>query len=220
MPFLYAIILFEVLRPHIANEYYRKDGDKMIAEFKVSHIDYKNIAGLILNSNAEGNELKPFILLLIKSTDLLTQSFKNKVAVSLCNKNKEMLIKEINHFLEDNHIKATVVGLQTKHENEHVLIQAKIIQVDYEKIVLHYLPDIISLIPNDENTEVFLRALQLLENEREQMISAMLSSMSEAKKDEILKLFVNAYRDELCIAINELLADNDIVVTVDELKIC
>ena len=192
----------------------------MITAFKVSNIDYKNIAGLIMESNQDGKDLKPFMSLLIKSTDLLTQNFKNKVAVSLCNKNKEMLIKEINVFLADNHINATVVALQTKHENEYVIIQAKVIQVDYEKIILHYLPDIISLIPKDENTEVFLKALQLIKDEREQMISAMLSSMDEAKKDEVLKLFVNAYRDDLCVALNELLAENNIVATVDALMIC
>ena len=191
----------------------------MIAEFKITEIDYKSIAKLIQSSANVGKGLNSFIAMLIKSTELLPKSFINKVAIGLCNKNNELLASEINNIMEKNNINASVNDIFMKQEMEKVIIQACVSNVDYEEIIIHFMPQLISIIPENEKTAVILKALELLNNEREQMVRGILLSMNDAKKEEVVKLFVNAYSDKLCGLINNLMSKNDIIAAVEYLQI-
>lgn len=78
---------------------------------------------------------------------------------------------------------------------------------------------LISIIPENEKTAAIIKALDLIKDEREQIVRGVLAALDDSKKEELLKLFVNAYSDKLCGLINNLLKQNNIIATVEDFEI-
>ena len=137
----------------------------------------------------------------------------------MCNKNREMLVGEINNILVKNQISLTLVDLYMKKEMDQVIVQASISKVDYDDMIIHFLPQLISIIPENEKTAAIIKALDLIKDEREQMVRGVLAALDDSKKEELLKHFVSAYNDKLCGLINNLLKQNNIIATIEDLEI-
>ena len=144
---------------------------------------------------------------------------KNKAAVVICNEKHLLIENEINRYAADHNVALSIDTIKFKRELDEVLVQIDVSEIDYDQIITHFLPQIISLIPKKESTEVVFKALELVEDEREDIVRNILSSVSSEKKQALLELFLDKYNLKLCDFINSVMNQNGITAKIKEINV-
>ena len=164
-----------------------------------------------------GTNLNVVFAMLVRATQYLPQGLKDKAAVKFCNGRKSVIVNATNQILMKQKIKLKANDMFFSQEENQVKVQIDISEIDYEQIVIRFLPQIIDVIPKIDSTEPFIDALDLLKEEREDIVKALLGGLSNEKKEKLVKLFTNSYQKEICTFINKLINENGVKAEISEL---
>lgn len=191
----------------------------MLINCRLQDIDYSSVVLAVLKSTQIFKNTKVFLALLFRATEKLPQGVKNKVAVGICNEKHLLIEKETNRFIADNNVKLSVNNVGFKKELNEVLVQIDVSEIDYDQIIINFLPQIVSLIPKKDSTEIVFKALDIVKDERETIVRNILSSVSSEKKQELLELFLTQYNSKLCDLINSAMYKNSIIAKINEVTV-
>lgn len=185
---------------------------------KIKSIDYAGIADRLLQLESKKKDGKLF-LTAVKSfvgigMKIMPQSIKDAVVIRLCTQYSENIIRLLNKLLSDNGIDAKISSFSLEGGSSLMNIQIAVDSINYEQIIVKFLPQIIGLIPKNEKTKVFTDALDIVGDDLDSMVKALLNNLDDEKKEKLVRLFVNNYSRNISSILNKLISDNGITAEI------
>ena len=129
----------------------------------------------------------------------------------------ESIVKD--EVLEPFHIAAKVSIVKIRKMDESLRITVAVKDIDYVRSLTPNLPLITKALREELSDTVLCDVLDILQDDTPVAVTAVLQSVSNRKKDELVRLLVGTYHQEICEFLTQLLVDNKIKLTVKELEI-
>lgn len=149
----------------------------------------------------------------------MPQSLMNSAAIRICSLNESKIVELINKSLSENNIEAEIKSLKLSQQAEMIKAEVTADKINYEQIVIRFLPQIIGLIPNNENTRVFTNAIDIVGSDIDSAVKALLENIDDEKKEQLAKLFANHYSPQILSMLNKLNADNGVTAKIVDFSI-
>ena len=195
----------------------------MTVEIKAANISYSEFADKLLQrrtANADRSSFAPIAGKLISGgIAFLPKSMKDAMLIKLFEQNQSAIIAQLNRLLSDKGIKLEITNAAIAGGSDLMKIRFDIDNVNYEEIIIKFLPQITELIPKNDNTSVFTETLGIVGDNLEAMVKALLDTLDDEKKEQLVKLFANRYSLNISSFLNKLIADNGITAEITEIKI-
>ena len=190
----------------------------MLIKGKIKNINYAEIADRLLKSGSAKQDGSAFADVLKRlfsgGISILPQRIKDAAVIKLCRQSSGNITDWLNRLLSDNEIDAKISAFTLEGGSRLMNIQITIDSINYEQIIIKFLPQIIGLIPKNENTKVFTDALDVVGDDLDSMVKALLNNLDDEKKEKLVKLFVNNYSQNISSILNKLISDNGITAEI------
>jgi hypothetical protein len=124
-----------------------------------------------------------------------------------------------NSFLKDNNIPATVKNLVINKKGEELDVSIDLEDIDYKVSVTNNQERIIDALKNLSPENVAWDILGVLQGDTDTIVSSVLDTVNDEKKEKIIKLLINKFHPNICKALTGLLADNKIGLGVKNLSL-
>lgn len=138
---------------------------------------------------------------------------------SILEKQKTTLTNVANKYIKQNGIAAEMVVDKIIKEDERLKINVNIDAIDYEKTICKFLPNIIDSLKTKESDIFFWEIYDIIGDDRDTLVKATLSSLTEEQKDMIVKLLVKRFDHAICEKLTGFLAEQQIDLTVSGISI-
>lgn len=211
------------LRRQTAEKFDRKGMKHIRVRYTIENINVAQVLDKLLPIMAEKNESTAFNPSLIKrlcgGMIFLSQSMRDAMIVKVCNQSKDNIIMQINRSLSDNGLGIELDDLSFAGGERLMNISADVAEVNYESVALKLLPKIIEQVPCNEKTEAILKALDIVGDDRDELVKGILQSLGDEKKEELTAHFVNSYSKEMCDLLNKLISKNGIAAEITDINI-
>lgn len=190
----------------------------MLIKGKIKNIDYNEIADILLQQKFAKQDknafMMNFIKLIIGGMKLMPQSIRDVAVIKLFTINSENIVGMINKQISDHEIDVKIKDLTLKGGSMLMNIQIEVDSINYEQIIIKFLPQIIGLIPKNENTQVFTDSLDVVGDDIDKVVKALLNNLDDEKKEKLTKLYANHYSTEILSMLNKLIAKNGITAEI------
>lgn len=160
-----------------------------------------------------------FIKLISGGMKLIPQSIRDVVVIRLFTKYSENIIGMLNKQISDNGIDVKIKDLTLEGGSMLMNIQIEVDSINYEQIIIKFLPQIMGLIPKSENTKVFTDALDVVGTDIDKVVKALLNNLDDEKKEKLTKLYANHYSPKILSMLNKLIAKNDITAEIVDISV-
>lgn len=117
-------------------------------------------------------------------------------------------------MLKDNHIYAEVKKITVEKEEETLRLALEVDHIQYEKSLIKNLKRIVSGLQKLPEDHIVRTILDILQEDKEAVVSALLSAISDEKKEDIIKVLVEKYHDNLCSLLTNLINENKINLAI------
>ena len=151
----------------------------------------------------------------IKMTGYLGDNTLN----SLLEKLKHILTGKINQYLDKKNISISVRLEKITKEKNEMKINIDVNNVDYSSIINKFLPDVIVSLREKDGDSVLWQITDVIKDVQPQIIKTVLNELSEEKKEQIIKILVDTYNNEICEKISGYLSDQKINFAVTNIDI-
>lgn len=196
---------------------------QMKLQVNAVNINYSEILSKLLQSDPEkkdGNFFASAIGKLISGgITILPDSMKDAMVKRLFDLNRTAIISQINKMLSDNEIELEIKDAVIEGSSKLMKIQLDFDNVNYNQIIVKFLPQIIGLIPKNDKTTVFTDALDIVGDKLDMMVNDLLDNLDDKQKEQLLRLFVNHFSPKISSILNKLIADNGITAEIDGINI-
>ncbi len=196
---------------------------KMKIQVNAVNINYSEILSKLSQSDSEkkdGNFFASAMGKLISGgITILPDSMKDAMVKRLFDLNRTAITAQINKKLSDNEIELEIKDAVIEGSSKLMKIQLDVDNVNYNQIIVKFLPQIIGLIPKNEKTTVFTDALDIVGDKLEAMVNDLLDNIDCEQKEQLLRLFVNHFSPKISSLLNKLIADNGITAEIDGISI-
>lgn len=190
----------------------------MLIKGKIKNVDYNEIADILLQQKFAKQDknafMMNFIKLIIGGMKLMPQSIRDVAVIKLFTINSENIVGMINKQISDKEIDVKIKDLTLKGGSMLMNIQIEVDSINYEQIIIKFLPQIIGLIPKNENTQVFTDSLDVVGDDIDKVVKALLNNLDDEKKEKLTKLYANHYSTEILSMLNKLIAKNGITAEI------
>ena len=187
------------------------------------NINYSEILSKLLQSDPEkkdGNFFASAIGKLISGgITILPDSMKDVMVKRLFVLNRTAITAQINKKLSDNEIELVIKDAVIEGSSKLMKIQLDVDNVNYNQIIVKFLPQIIGLIPKNDKTTVFTDALDIVGDKLDMMVNDLLDNLDDKQKEQLLRLFVNHFSPKISSLLNKLIADNGITAEINGINI-
>lgn len=211
------------LRRQTAEKFDRKGMKHIRVRYTIENINVAQVLDKLLPIMAEKNESTAFNPSLIKrlcgGMIFLSQSMRDAMIIKVCNQSKDNIIMQINRSLSDNGMGIELGDISFAGGERLMNISADVAEVNYESVALKLMPKIIEQVPSNEKTEAIIKALDIVGDDRDELVKGILQSLSDEKKEELTAHFVNSYSKELCDLLNKLISKNGIAAEITDINI-
>ena len=182
----------------------------MLIKGKIKNIDYNEIADILFKQKFAKQDknafMMNFIKLIIGGMKLMPQSIRDVAVIKLFTINSENIVGMINKQISDHEIDVKIKDLTLKGGSMLMNIQIDVESINYQQIIIKFLPKIIGLIPKNENTQVFTDTLDVVGDDIDKVVKALLNNLDDEKKEKLTKLYANHYSTEILSILNKLIA--------------
>ena len=195
----------------------------MKIQINAVNINYSEIFSKLLQSSPEkkdGNFFASVMRKLISGgITILPDSMKDVMVKRLFDLNRTAIISQINKMLSDNEIELVIKDAVIEGNSKLMKIQLDVDNVNYNQIIVKFLPQIIELIPKNEKTTVFTDALDIVGDKLDEMVNDLLDNLDDKQKEQLLRLFVNHFSPKISSILNKLIASNDITAEINGISV-
>ena len=126
---------------------------------------------------------------------------------------------ETKKFLKDNDIYATAKNLVLTKKGEELHISVDIEDIDYTKSLTINQQRIIDALRKLSPDNVAWEILGVLQDDTNIIVSSVLETVSDEKKEAIIKLLIKQFHSNICKAITNALAGNKIGLCVKKISL-
>lgn len=190
----------------------------MLIKGKIKNIDYNEIADILFKQKFAKQNKNAFMINLIKliigGMKLMPQSIRDVAVIKLFTINSENIVGMINKQISDKEIDVKIKDLTLKGGLMLMNLQIEVDSINYEQIIIKFLPQIIGLIPKNENTQVFTDTLDVVGDDIDKVVKDLLNNLDDEKKEKLTKLYANHYSTEILSMLNKLIAKNGITAEI------
>ena len=195
----------------------------MKVQINAVNINYSEILSKLLQSDSEkkdGNFFASAMGKLISGgITILPDSMKDAMVKRLFDLNRTAITAQINKKLSDNEIELEIKDAVIEGSSKLMKIQLDVDNVNYNQIIVKFLPQIVGLIPKNDKTTVFTDALDIVGDKLEAMVNDLLDNLDCEQKEQLLRLFVNHFSQKISAILNKLIADNGITAEINGISI-
>lgn len=195
----------------------------MLIKGKIKNIDYNEIADILFKQKFAKQNENAFMINLIKliigGMKLMPQSLRDVAVIKLFTKYSENIVGMINKQISDKEIDVKIKDLTLEGDSMLMNLQIEVDSINYEQIIIKFLPQIIGLIPKSENTKVFTDALDVVGDDIDKVVKALLNNLDDEKKEKLTMLYANHYSTEILSMLNKLIAKNDITAEIIDFSV-
>lgn len=190
----------------------------MLIKSKIKNIDYNEIADILFKQKFAKQDKNAFMINLIKliigGMKLMPQSIRDVAVIKLFTQYSENIVGKINKQISDREIDVKIKDLTLEGGLMLLNIQIDVESINYQQIIIKFLPQIIGLIPKNENTQVFTHTLDVVGDDIDKVVKALLNNLDDEKKEKLTKLYANYYSTEILSMLNKLIARNGITAEI------
>lgn len=132
------------------------------------------------------------------------------------------VLKITRDFLMQKNIRAEIADIQLQIDKSNDTINGitvKVESVNYQQVITALLPDIVNSLNNALNAEPIIKILDVIGDDRDEIICGALSPLDNARIEEIIKILVFAYQKELCTNANRALSEKQIPVRISKIDV-
>ena len=187
------------------------------------NINYSEILSKLLQSDSEKKDRNFFASAIGKlisgGITILPDSMKDAMVKRLFDLNRTAITAQINKKLSDNEIELEIKDAVIEGSSKLMKIQLDVDNVNYNQIIVKFLPQIIGLIPKNDKTTVFTDALDSVGDKLDMMVNDLLDNLDCEQKEQLLRLFVNHFSPKISSILNKLIADNGITAEINGISI-
>ena len=196
---------------------------QMKLQVNAVNINYSEILSKLLQSDSEkkdGNFFASAIGKLISGgITILPDGMKDAMVKRLFVLNRTAITAQINKKLSDNEIELEIKDAVIEGSSKLMKIQLDVDNVNYNQIIVKFLPQIIGLIPKNDKTTVFTDALDIVGDRLDVMVNDLLDNLDDKQKEQLLRLFVNHFSPKISSILNKLIADDGITAEINGISI-
>ena len=196
---------------------------QMKLQVNAVNINYSEILSKLLQSDPEkkdGNFFASAMGKLISGgITILPDSMKDAMVKRLFVLNRTAITAQINKKLSDNEIELEIKDAFIEGSSKLMKIQLDVDNVNYNQIIVKFLPQIIGLIPKNDKTTVFTDALDIVGDKLDVMVNDLLDNLDDKQKEQLLRLFVNHFSPKISSILNKLIASNGITAEIDGISV-
>lgn len=196
---------------------------QMKLQVNAVNINYSEILSKLLQSDSEKKDRNFFASAIGKlisgGITILPDGMKDAMVKRLFVLNRTAITAQINKKLSDNEIELEIKDAVIEGSSKLMKIQLDVDNVNYNQIILKFLPQIIGLIPKNEKTTVFTDALDIVGDKLDMMVNDLLDNLDCEQKEQLLRLFVNHFSPKISSILNKLITDNGITAEIDGISI-
>ena len=190
----------------------------MLIKGKIKNIDYNEIADILLQQKFAKLDKNAFMMNFIKlirrGMKLMPQSIRDVNVIKLFTIYSENIVGMINKQISDHEIDLKIKYLTLDGGSMLMNLQIEVDSINYEQIIIKFLPQLMGLIPKSENTKVFTDALDVVGDDITLIVKSMLNTLDDKKKEKLTKLYANHYSTEILSMLNKLIAKNGITAEI------
>lgn len=121
--------------------------------------------------------------------------------------------------LKNNHIFANVRNIILIKSEEKLNVSIEIVDIDYFQSIIKNKQRIIDGLKNLSPNNVVWDILNLLQDDTDVMLSTILKTIDDKKKEAIIKILLNQFDSTLCSYLTKILNDNKIGLAVKNIKL-
>lgn len=195
----------------------------MKIQINALNINYSEIFSRLLQSNPEKKDGNFFASVMGKlisgGITILPDSMKDVMVKRLFDLNRTAIISQINKMLSDKEIELVIKDAVIEGSSKLMQIQLDVDNVNYNQIIVKFLPQIIGLIPKNDKTTVFTDALDIVGDKLAVMVNDLLDNLDDKQKEQLLRLFVNHFSPKISSILNKLIASNGITAEIDGISV-
>lgn len=195
----------------------------MKIQINAVNINYSEIFSKLLQSSPEKKDGNFFASVMGKlisgGITILPDSMKDVIVKRLFDLNRTAIISQINKMLSDNEIELVIKDAVIEGSSKLMKIQLDVDNVNYNQIIVKFLPQIIELIPKNDKTTVFTDALGIVSDKLDVMVNDLLDNLDDKQKEQLLRLFVNHFSPKISSILNKLIASNGITAEIDGISV-
>ena len=144
----------------------------------------------------------------------MPQSIRDVAVIKLFTIYSENIVGMINKQISDHEIDLKIKYLTLDGGSMLMNLQIEVDSINYEQIIIKFLPQLMGLIPKSENTKVFTDALDVVGDDIDKVVKALLNNLDDEKKEKLTKLYANHYSTEILSMLNKLIAKNGITAEI------
>ena len=164
----------------------------MLIKGKIKNIDYNDIADSLLQqkfAKLDKNAfMMNFIKLISRGMKLMPQSIRDVTVIKLFTIYSENIVGMINKQISDHEIDLKIKYLTLDGGSMLMNLQIEVDSINYEQIIIKFLPQLMGLIPKSENTKVFTDALDVVGDDITLIVKSMINTLDDKKKEKLTKL--------------------------------
>lgn len=195
----------------------------MKIQINALNINYSEIFSRLLQSSPEKKDGNFFASVMGKlisgGITILPDSMKDVMVKRLFDLNRTAIISQINKMLSDKEIELVIKDAVIEGSSKLMQIQLDVDNVNYNQIIVKFLPQIIGLIPKNDKTTVFTDALDIVGDKLDVMVNDLLDNLDDKQKEQLLRLFVNHFSPKISSILNKLIASNGITAEIDGISV-
>jgi len=112
-----------------------------------------------------------------------------------------------NWFLDEEKIPIHINDLQIRKTPEKVFDVFITVNVrDYVKLIQRFLPKLTKKYRNKGSFKTIFQTLDIIGNDQDMVISSILNSITDAKKEALIALLIEEFQDDICTLLNKKLS--------------
>lgn len=123
------------------------------------------------------------------------------------------------NLLKQNNIYATAKNLVLTKTGEELQASVDLEDIDYTKSITMNQQRIIDALKNFLPDNVTWDILDILQDDADTIVSSVLETVNNEKKELIIKLLINTFQSNICSTISNLLTDNKIDFSVKRISL-
>ena len=155
--------------------------------------------------------------LLIKGAAKTVEFIGEDAVNSVFSMLKTTLGRVINENLSQNNIPAAFVVEEIIKLDALVKVTLKLDSINYKGVINRFLPEILFSLREEDPANYMWRVYDVISDDQPSIVRAVMDTISNDKKDEIIELMILENKNILCDKISDLLAASNIEIAVDDI---
>ena len=132
---------------------------------------------------------------------------------------KSTLGRMINENLQQNKIPAAFLVEEIRKEDDRIKVTLELDSINYKGVINRFLPEIIFSARENDPENYIWKVYDVISDDQPNIVKALMDTISNDKKEEIVGMMIFHYRNDLCDIISSVLIAEGIEISIDDIDV-